>query len=65
MLFSVLRAPVSVRRLEFGHSRAAKRQQNFSLARKRQVNCYRVLKPGTGGRYPSPLCRPSRAYALG
>jgi hypothetical protein len=38
--------------LEFGHSRAAKRQKNFSLARKRQVNCHRVFKPGTGGRYP-------------
>jgi hypothetical protein len=25
------------------------------LARKRQVNCYRVLKPGTGGRCPSSL----------
>jgi hypothetical protein len=35
-----------------GHSRAAKRQKNFSLARKRQVNCHRVFKPGTGGRYP-------------
>jgi hypothetical protein len=35
------------------HSRAAKRQKNFSLARKRQVNCHRVFKPGTGGRYTS------------
>jgi hypothetical protein len=51
--------------LEFGHSRAAKRQKNFSLARKRQVNCYKVFKPGTGGRYPWSFCRPFRADGLG
>jgi hypothetical protein len=51
--------------LEFGHSRAAKRQKNFSLARKRQVNRHRVFKPGTGGRYPKSFCRPFRAGGLG